>query len=632
MLFVARLYSHMLWEYVYLYRVFLVCSRLLEIAFLALRFLLVRAPVLIVWTRLPGLRGVGSPWPDLEPMLAPVRDRPSLLISAEGVKTLGDCQTREEVAKFIELSRRQAGVPRPTAKTIFGGVLRGLFTDLGPTFIKLAQILSMRPEVPPFVREDLQLIQDCLPAMKPKLVKNIIETEMNKLGKTTEEVFEWIDLKPIAAASLSEVHRGRLRSGEDVALKVQRSNLEGTIAMDTVIIVDILINNVVRKILRSLRQMDLSIFVVSFRQSLRREIDLVLEGRTQEHFRRFYGNSPLYSRAMKVAKVYPEYTTQKVLTMELVEGLTRVDRLPDLDPDRVWEMMNVKLTPLYPEHYVVHLFRVISAHMGDGSIGWGYMHGDPHLGNIYFMEPQDGYDWRLFLCDWGMVEIFPPHVQYWMLDYYRSMMWQSDPQEVLRVILTYVSPTEVWERYGMRVFQSKVEYSERLRMEKKREYSFFNELGIKLYGRLSRRRNVMELMNITETGTPVTMKTRSKGGGAYSREVLDMIFKNMGPLMGLLVPPGKTMERFLSHYHWLMYKSNLYVEEISSTMWGSASWNDIYIHALKERLKADIIHAVEKKNIIDIKEQIIEVSELLYRPEAIDYLNKASQAEASESE
>ena len=629
MSFVARLYSHAMWEYLYLYRVFLVCSRMLEVVFIAVRFLTIRAPILIICTRLPGLRGRRTPWPDLAPVVGPTKDRPSLLISAEGAMTLGDCQTKEELTKFIELSRKQAGIPRPTAKTIVGGVLRGLFTDLGPTFIKLAQILSMRPEVPPFVREELQLIQDALPAMKPKLMRAIVDCEMAKLGRYTEDVFEWIEDKPIGAASLAQVHRAKLRTGEEVALKIQRPRLEGTVVIDTVIIVDIIINGVVRRLLRSLRQMDLSIFIVSFRQSLRREIDFVLEGRTQEHFRVTYANSPLYSRAMKVARVYPEYTSHRLLTMELVKGITRVDRLPELDPDRVWEMMNVKLTPLYPEHYAVHLFRVVSAHMGDGSIGWGYMHGDPHLGNIYFMEPQDGHDWRVFLCDWGMVEIFPPHVQYWMLDYYRSMMWQSDPQEVLRVILTYVSPIEVWSRFGMRVFQSKVEYSERLRVEKKREYNIFNELGIKLYGRLSRRRNITEFMDITETGTPVTMKTRMKGGGAYSREVLDMIFKNMGPLMGLLVPPGMTMNRFLSHYHWLMYKSNLFVEEISSTMWGAASWNDIYIHALKERLKADIIETIEKKNIIDMKDYLTEVSELLYRPEVTEYLNKASQSEVS---
>jgi len=185
----VRLYRRRLWEMFCLYRAVLVTMRIMEAIFVITRFLVFRAPLAIVWTRLPGLRGRKSPFPDLDPILTPARDRPPLLIHEVVTLPPGDCRTKEQLQEYMEGLRRRSSQPRSTVKTIGGGIIRGVFTEMGPAFLELAQIVSMRPELPPFAREELQSIQDAIPSIKPKDVRKIVGREMRRLGKTTEEVF-----------------------------------------------------------------------------------------------------------------------------------------------------------------------------------------------------------------------------------------------------------------------------------------------------------------------------------------------------------------------------------------------------------------------------------------------------------
>ena len=621
-----RLYRHSLWEYLYIYRVVLVVLRLFEIIFISLRFLLFRAPLLIIWTRLPGLRGKKSPYSDLAPILAPARERASMLISDIGAVTLGDCQTKEEVADFIAASRKKMGISRPTSKTIFGGMLRGVFTELGPTFLKLAQILSMRHELPPFLREELQIIQDNLPAMKSREVKTIVDREMRRLGKTMEGEFEWIGENAMASGSLAQVHRAKLRGGEEVALKVQRARLEGIVVIDTVIIVDMLIG-IARRVLRALKLTDISLFQVSFRQSLRREVDLLLEACAEEQFMHIFRSSALYSQSIKVAKVHFELTTDKLLAMELVTNFHRFDRLAEMDSDKVWGMLNQKL-PGYPDNYSNQMFRTLAGLMGDWSVGWGYQHGDPHLGNMYLLEPHDGYGWRIFLCDWGMVEVFPPHIQYWLGNYYRANMWMGDPQEIIRVIFTYLMPSELAVLTIGQCHLTHVEYSERIRAERKREpMPPLGESLVWWYRTVARRRNV--IADTTDTGTPVMLRTRASGAyKGYANEVLEGVFGILPGLLNKHVPPGMGMDRLLSHYLWLMYKAGLYMDDITATLWSGSSWNDQYIHALKEQLKFSVRMQLRDKTVIDIKGYMDEIAQLFKQPAAAEFLKQQTSIEA----
>ena len=607
-----RLYNRTLWNYFRGYRALLLSLRAMEIVFVAIRFLLIRAPLLIIWTRLPGLRGRKAPYPDLADIFKPARDRPGMLIHSEGGITLGDVRTKDELIAFMQRARKDISVPRATVKTIFGGVIRGVLTELGPTFLKLGQIVSMRPEMPPFLREELQIIQDALPPMKPQKVRMILDRELKLLGREgVDDVFEWVEWRPLASGSLAQVHRAKLRTGEEVALKVQRARLESYVVLDQVIITDFLLGWI-GAFLLELRKTDLSIFKVSFRQSLHREIDFFLEGRTQNAFADIFSTYPLYAQGIKVAEVYFDYTTEKLLTMELVKNFHRVDRLAEMDPDKLWNLLNTKL-PEFPEEFPFQVLNVICALHGDMSVLWGYMHGDPHLGNIYFLEPQDEFGWRVFLCDWGMVEEFPPHANVWMTNMYRIFMFTATAEKfdldyMLGSLLgEYLAPIEVLGRDGRKLQEiARKDWS----LGTMHEYSqahlprwMYRQSGPMWYA-LWRRRYTGADASVDSTH--LTLQTRFRGATTFSREVLEVV------LMGVKAPVGlnpfgkgpRRLHRVLPHYHWLMYKSCLYTEELSSTLWMESSWNDMYIHGSLRVVKNAFMNQLDNLTVVDMKKFI----------------------------
>ena len=204
------------------------------------------------------------------------------------------------------------------------------------------------------------------------------------------------------------------------------------------LIVELLIIRLV-PLIRQFRNVDLSIFHSSFRGAIKREINFYLEARTQAGMNDLCARMPHFSQTVNVAGVYFEYTTDKLLAMEYVNGFYRIDRPTDIGADKYWELMQTKLEG-YPEHFPVHMFRTLSALWGDMSVYWGWLHGDPHLGNWYFMEPQDGYGWRIFMCDFGMMEEYPPQVLTWILDMHGTWMWRGDTEQWLCMVFRYIEP------------------------------------------------------------------------------------------------------------------------------------------------------------------------------------------------
>ena len=205
---VVRLYHLAPWTWLYSYRAVLVTLRMLELSFIAGRYLFFRALLLVGWTRLPGLRDTRPPYAKLGDVLAPVKTRASLQVGGGQLGSeLGLVESAPELSGLMSAFLADVKPP-PRSWSVFGCVLRGLLTDLGPCFIKFGQIMSMREEIPPTVRNELQLLQDKLPPMSYKEVKIIIERE---LQEPLEQVFEYVDETPIAAASLSQVQRAKLR-------------------------------------------------------------------------------------------------------------------------------------------------------------------------------------------------------------------------------------------------------------------------------------------------------------------------------------------------------------------------------------------------------------------------------------
>jgi hypothetical protein len=361
----------------------------------------------------------------LAEILRPAKERPSLGV---GEGQLGsNLSLAQDVVQIDELVRAFQGQVEPPSRiwSVFGCFLRGYFTELGPAFIKFGQIMSMREEVPPTVKRELQLLQDMLPPMSYKEVRKILERE---LDRPVEEVFEWVEETPLAAASLAQVHRAKLRrEQEEVALKIQRPHLDGIISLDTVIICDIIVGAIKLALPLLRKNTDVGVFTSSYRKSLKREVDFVLEARTQDDWRRRIEKHPLYHQVYKIAKTYTDYTTTKLLTMELVNNTYRFDRvLDDLTPEEIWEVASVKVDGLPPESPLqlvwIHGFMLMET-----VTRWDVAHGDLHLGNFYLVRPEDERDsWRIFLCDFGMMIESPGEERDWLaqmlaaMTYYRN--------------------------------------------------------------------------------------------------------------------------------------------------------------------------------------------------------------------
>ncbi len=248
-----------------------------------------------------------------------------------------------------------------------------LLVDLGPAFIKAGQALSTRPDiVPPTVLEELAQLQDQLPGFESKLAMACIEQD---LEDKVENIFLEIDKEPISAASLGQVHKATLQSGEKVAVKIQRPGLREQITLDLYIVRNIAIwfkNNI--GIIRS----DLVALIDELGKRIFEEMDYINEATNAEKFKKLHSGN----KKIAVPKIYREATSRRVLTMEWIDGikLTNISAVKKLgiDPNEMVEIgVSCSLQQLI-EH--------------------GFFHADPHPGNILAME-----DGRLCYLDFGMM-------------------------------------------------------------------------------------------------------------------------------------------------------------------------------------------------------------------------------------
>ncbi len=264
--------------------------------------------------------------------------------------------------------------------------LRELLTKLGPTYIKVGQALSTRPDVvPPMYLEELATLQDQLPSFPNEVAFRFIEEE---LGASPEEIYAEISSKPIAAASLGQVYQGRLKSGEKVAIKVQRPDLISRITLDIYIMRSLSIW--VQKNIKRVRS-DLVAITDELASRIFEEINYIQEGRNAEMFAELYGHLP----EIYIPKIYWQYTGRRVLTMEWIEGikLTNIEEIQaqGIDATHIIEVgVNCSLRQLL-EH--------------------GFFHADPHPGNLLAMK-----DGRLAYLDFGMMSNIKPHQRYGLIE------------------------------------------------------------------------------------------------------------------------------------------------------------------------------------------------------------------------
>ena len=251
--------------------------------------------------------------------------------------------------------------------------LRLAMEDLGTTFIKLAQVLSTRPDlVGKDVADELSKLQDEVPPVSFESVKKMVESE---LKQPLDELFVEFEEEPIASASIAQVHRAVLKDGTELAVKVQRPNITEQIQKD-IAIMRYLAGQVNRRI-ADLKYYNLPAIVDEFERAIEKEIDFSQELRNIDRFRTF-----LKKKYMVYApKTYPKYSSLRVLTMEFIHGA----KISDVIDSEV-NYNRRKIAEIGTETY----FRQIFIN--------GYFHADPHPGNILVME-----DDVLCFVDFGMM-------------------------------------------------------------------------------------------------------------------------------------------------------------------------------------------------------------------------------------
>jgi predicted unusual protein kinase regulating ubiquinone biosynthesis (AarF/ABC1/UbiB family) len=264
---------------------------------------------------------------------------------------------------------------------------RKLLTGLGPAYIKIGQALSTRPDlVPPIFLEELTQLQDKLPAFPNEVAYQFIEEE---LGKPHQEIYSELSPQPIAAASLGQVYKAKLRAtGEEVAVKVQRPDLRESITIDLYILRRLAAWG--QKKLTQVRS-DLVGILDELGDRIFEEMDYVHEGENAERFFEYYGDFP----DVYVPKIYWEYTNRRVLTMEWINGLklTQIEELRDLGID-ARRMVEVG---------VQCSLRQLLDH--------GFFHADPHPGNLLAT-----YDGKLAYLDFGMMSQIEPAQRYGLIE------------------------------------------------------------------------------------------------------------------------------------------------------------------------------------------------------------------------
>ena len=239
--------------------------------------------------------------------------------------------------------------------------LRLVFEELGPTFIKLGQLLSTRPDlIPADFLGELSKLQDDIPPFSDEEVRAIFAEE---LGGSPESIFATFDVEPLAAASIGQVHQATLDDGTAVVIKLQRPGIENIIAVDLEILAHIA--ELMEQYLEEVQGHQPMAIVHEFARSLSREIDFSIElANIQRFARQFEGNS-----AIHVPGVYPELSTERLLVMEHVQGIKASQ--VELLREQGYELTKIaqRGADLVMEQIFVH----------------GFFHADPHPGNIFIL-------------------------------------------------------------------------------------------------------------------------------------------------------------------------------------------------------------------------------------------------------
>ncbi|WP_372682303.1 ABC1 kinase family protein [Desulfosarcina sp.] len=269
--------------------------------------------------------------------------------------------------------------------------IRRAIEDLGPTFIKFGQIMSLRPDLlPKALLVQLEKLQDDVPALALDDIETVV---LESLKESIDNVFSVFDVEPVAAASLSQVHRAVLKKeGHIVSVKIQRPDIRKKIESD----LDILetMANFLDQKFDELKAYNLPELVEVIRRHLMTETDFTAELRNMKIARSFSADTPIY-----IAEGYETYSTDKVLVMEFVQGARYSELLPGspYDGERIAKQGLAAATKQILED--------------------GFFHADPHPGNLLITK-----EMNLCIIDWGMVGRLTENDRFELTELLRSIV------------------------------------------------------------------------------------------------------------------------------------------------------------------------------------------------------------------
>ena len=254
-----------------------------------------------------------------------------------------------------------------------GQHLREMLDELGPTFVKFGQVLSTRPDVvPPDIVAELRKLQDDVTPVPYAEIERVVEEDLHL---SNAQLFLEFEERPIAAASIGQVHRAILPDGTRVAVKIQRPGAPRQIASDLALLDQAA--KLARERIRALDFIDVRALVDEFGRGLRQELDYRTEARNAQAFHRNFAGDP----NVVVPRVFPTYTSARVLTLELIDGV----QLRDIELDTYTVEERKQLAYLITEAWLTMIFR------------HGFFHADPHPANILVIDRA-----RIGLVDFGL--------------------------------------------------------------------------------------------------------------------------------------------------------------------------------------------------------------------------------------